>query len=297
MKILYAVDLHGHLNRFERVFQAATDHNVEAVISGGDNFLDLFHMTPMDKAIEAQNNLFANFLPRHLKQYEDAKIHWACTLSLHDLETFDKQLTTLCKGSEYLHICQNQIAEIGGYEFVGTGNIVDIPFPPKNRCRRDTKSCKMEPQFGAPMGVTKRGWVPIKDWEKQLMSLPTLSEDLLALPETNELQKSVYIIHHPPKGLGFDTIILDGNKAPICGDLSNRPKKEIGSEAVYAFLEDRQPLLALHGHFHESPLVTGKWRGKIGNTVCIQPGQHQNTDKTHFVIIDLSSLKMERFLE
>ena len=296
MKILYVVDLHGYPKRFERVFQAAIDHGVEAVISGGDNFSDLF-VAPWDKAIEAQKNLFTKFLPGHLKKYEDAKIHWACILSMHDLEIFDQQFTALCKKSKYFHNCQNQIAKIGGYEFVGTGNVVDIPFPPKNRCRRDTKSCKMDQQFGQPIGITEQGWVPIKDWEKQLMSLPTLLEDLLALPETNELQKSVYIIHHPPKGLGLGSIFLDVDKAPINGDLSKRQEKEIGSEAVYSFLKDHQPLLALHGHVHESPRVTGKWRGEIGNTVCIQPGQNENKDKTHFMIIDLPSLKMERFLE
>jgi len=296
MKILYVVDLHGYPKRFERVFQAAIDHGVEAVISGGDNFSDLF-VAPWDKAIEAQKNLFTKFLPGHLKKYEDAKIHWACILSMHDLEIFDQQFTSLCEESKYFHNCQNQIARIGGYEFVGTGNVVDIPFPPKNRCRRDTKSCKMDQQFGQPIGITEQGWVPIKDWEKQLMSLPTLLEDLLALPETNELQKSVYIIHHPPKGLGLGSIFLDVDKAPINGDLSKRQEKEIGSEAVYSFLKDHQPLLALHGHVHESPLVTGKWRGEIGNTVCIQPGQNENKDKTHFMIIDLPSLKMERFLE
>ncbi len=33
MKILYAVDLHGYPQCFERIFQAATDFGVEAVIS------------------------------------------------------------------------------------------------------------------------------------------------------------------------------------------------------------------------------------------------------------------------
>lgn len=296
MKILYVADLHGYPKRFERVFLAAIDHGVEAVVCGGDNFSDLF-AAPFDKAIEAQNNLFTTFLPSHLKKYEDAKIHWACILSMHDLETFDRQFTSLCEKSKYFHNCQNQITSIGGYDFVGTGNVVDIPFPPKNRCRRDTKGWKMEQQFGQPMGITEQGWVPVKDWEKQLMSLPTLLEDLLSLPETSELQKSVYIIHHPPKGVGLGSIFLDVNESAVDDDMLTSSEKEIGSEAVYAFLKDRQPLLALHGHVHESPLVTGKWRGKIGDTVCVQPGQNENKDKTHFMIIDLPSMKMERFLE
>lgn len=35
---------------------------------------------------------------------------------------------------------------------------------------------------------------------------------------------------------------------------------------------DRQYLLSLHGHIHESPLVNGRWCGELGRTTCVQPG-------------------------
>jgi Icc-related predicted phosphoesterase len=40
----------------------------------------------------------------------------------------------------------------------------------------------------------------------------------------------------------------------------------VGSIAIQRFIEDRQPLLTLHGHIHESPRLTGNWRQKIGRT-------------------------------
>jgi Icc-related predicted phosphoesterase len=41
----------------------------------------------------------------------------------------------------------------------------------------------------------------------------------------------------------------------------------VGSIAVRDFIEQRQPLLGLHGHVHES-----KAGQRIGSTLCLNPG-------------------------
>jgi Icc-related predicted phosphoesterase len=83
----------------------------------------------------------------------------------------------------------------------------------------------------------------------------------------------------PPYNLGLDT----------CGH-----GEEVGSKAVYNFISEHQPLLSLHGHIHESPEVSGKWHAKLGNTVCIQPGQLTSFT---YVTIDLHSMKFDRHTE
>jgi Icc-related predicted phosphoesterase len=40
----------------------------------------------------------------------------------------------------------------------------------------------------------------------------------------------------------------------------------VGSIAVRRFIEERQPLVTLHGHVHESARLTGSWRDRIGRT-------------------------------
>ena len=40
----------------------------------------------------------------------------------------------------------------------------------------------------------------------------------------------------------------------------------VGSIAVKDMILDRQPLLTLHGHVHESARITGSWKEKIGST-------------------------------
>jgi Icc-related predicted phosphoesterase len=42
----------------------------------------------------------------------------------------------------------------------------------------------------------------------------------------------------------------------------------VGSIAIKRFIEERQPLLSLHGHIHEAPRLTGAWRERVGRTHC-----------------------------
>jgi uncharacterized protein len=75
------------------------------------------------------------------------------------------------------------------------------------------------------------------------------------------------VLHPPPFGTDLD-------KAPeLTVDLvvrmqGNEPKlTSVGSTAVRSFIEERQPLVGLHGHVHES-----KAAAYLGSTLCLNPG-------------------------
>ena len=59
-----------------------------------------------------------------------------------------------------------------------------------------------------------------------------------------------------------------------------------GSQAVRNVIERYQPLIALHGHIHES-------RGtvKIGKTVCINPGSAYGEGVLHGALFELDARK------
>ena len=61
----------------------------------------------------------------------------------------------------------------------------------------------------------------------------------------------------------------------------------VGSIAVRRFIEQRQPLLTLHGHVHEAARLTGKWKMEIGRTTCIN-GAHDGPELS-LVSFDLES--------
>jgi Icc-related predicted phosphoesterase len=89
----------------------------------------------------------------------------------------------------------------------------------------------------------------------------TIAADLVRLTEGRDLETTVCLFHSPPYRTDLDRAALDGrtvDHAPL--------DVHVGSIAIRRFIEDRQPLLTLHGHIHESPRLTGKWRQKIGRT-------------------------------
>jgi Icc-related predicted phosphoesterase len=71
------------------------------------------------------------------------------------------------------------------------------------------------------------------------------------------------LFHAPPYRTDLDRAALDGHTfehVPL--------DVHIGSIAIRRFIEERQPLVTLHGHVHESARITGSWRQRIGRTWC-----------------------------
>jgi len=95
----------------------------------------------------------------------------------------------------------------------------------------------------------------------------------------NNTGNAIYVIHKPPSDLDLDQ----------CGN-----GNQVGSKAIYNFLQRMQPRLSLHGHIHKSPETSGKWRASLGQTVCIQPGQ---LDPLTYMVIDLDTMLAERYTE
>ena len=113
--------------------------------------------------------------------------------------------------------------------------------------------------------------------------LKALAEQL-ERPET-----SIFNLHVPPYDTGLDTAnelnpdltlrYVGGSPHPI----------PVGSHAVRQLLEEYQPLLALHGHIHES-----KGEVRIGRTLALNPGSEYNSGHIHGVLIRLGETDVLR---
>ena len=82
-------------------------------------------------------------------------------------------------------------------------------------------------------------------------------------PARTDLARAVMLFHAPPHETDLDRAALDGRifeHVPL--------DVHVGSIAIRRFIEDRQPLVTLHGHVHESARLTGSWRDRIGRTWC-----------------------------
>jgi len=98
--------------------------------------------------------------------------------------------------------------------------------------------------------------------------------------------RSVFNLHVPPIRTAIDTApVIDENLSPVIqgGSILMGPA---GSEAVRAVIEKYQPLIALHGHIHES-----RGTSKIGKTVCINPGSAYGEGVLHGALFELDKRK------
>jgi len=100
--------------------------------------------------------------------------------------------------------------------------------------------------------------------------------------QVRDPRRAVFMIHVPPHDSGLDTApILDENLRPTvsAGDVLRGP---VGPTAVRRLIEERQPLLSIHGHIHES----GGER-KIGTTVAVNPGSEANHGILRGYLVDI----------
>lgn len=272
MRLLFVTDLHGSKWKYKRLLEVARKSRVNIVINAGD-------MLPGIDRLFGQNEFITRFLDSQFAQFDSAGIYYLCYLGNDDLRIFDHLLEDTCnKYARVFNLAQRKF-EIGGYEFVGMNWVVDYPFRLKDRCRMDTDDYRFQEQLGKGLLSTPDGLQEIDDWFAYARTLPTIEEELgwLELPE--DMEKSIYVIHMPPYGLGLDKCYHGA---------------QVGSKAVYGFLMKHQPRLSLHGHIHESPEVSGRWFANLGRTICIQPGQ---LDDFTYVMIDVAAMRFDRIKE
>lgn len=274
-KILFVTDLHGNIAKYRRVFRAAVKHGVAAVVNGGD-------MLALDGDLHgSQRDFVDRFLSPYFADYENAGICHLGMLGNDDLKIHDDIFDEVCRKYKRVANLAQRRFELEGFEFIGMNWVPDYPFRLKDRCRVDGPGYVFQEQFGSGLLSTPEGFKELDDWPAYAAKLPSIEEELAALPNPGTAGRTIYVMHAPPYGLGLDVISSGG---------------KVGSQAINRFIAERRPLLTLHGHIHESPTISGLWKARIGETICVQPGQ-MKANAVSYALIDLESTEMERVEE
>lgn len=269
---VYVTDLHGSRWKYERALALAVDAGATLIVNGGD-------LLPHGRMHQDQALFIREFLEPHLAACRDRGIRYLLIPGNDDLAAHDALLDAACRKHPPAANIARGVASAGPYDFIGLDLVADFPFKLKDRARMDTRDAAFPPQSPGGILSVPNGWTEIPDWPAYARTLPTIEDELAALPAPRDPARAVYVLHGPPSGLGLD----------VC-----RGGTRVGSAAVSRFLERVQPLLALHGHIHESPEESGAWRGAVGRTACIQPGQAYETLTA--VVGDLAAMTFERLV-
>jgi Icc-related predicted phosphoesterase len=106
--------------------------------------------------------------------------------------------------------------------------------------------------------------------------------------QVENLKRAVFNIHCPPRSTSLDSApLLDETLRPVVrgGAVVMAPA---GAEATRRVIERHQPLLALHGHIHES-----RGAQKLGRTLCVNPGSEYSEGILRGVLVELNKDKIK----
>ena len=109
--------------------------------------------------------------------------------------------------------------------------------------------------------------------------------------QVKDMKNCIFNMHVPAFDSGIDvTTALDKDLKPIM--TSSGPQQiSAGSTSVRSAIEKYHPLLALHGHIHESRGVA-----KIGRTMCLNPGSEYSEGILRGAVVQLAETKVKSYL-
>jgi len=254
-RIVYTADLHGNTQRFQDFFRIRGDYH----IIGGD----LFPKRGYFKTLwEIQKNFMQEFLFPLLKSQKELT-QTLLMLGNDDIEPLEYFLLEW-QEKRLCYQLHNSLFEVEGFEIIGFKYIPPTPFSNKNFERWDARGIT-QAQFADSVLFQDRSFSVI-DFESYLQSQPSIAELLEQMPKPRDYSKTIYIFHSPPYDSGLDITVN---------------KEAVGSQDIRDFIRKYQPALVLCGHIHEAPGTI-----KIGETICINPGQLKEFAYSLFTLND-----------
>lgn len=272
---LFATDLHGSIQRYQKLFEAITSSHPGAVFLGGD----LVPAGPFSVAAEGADDFVGAYLaPAFWRTKQKMGVDYPQIFMIpgnDDPRCQEESLQTGSAGSLW-HYAHGQQFALNDFAVYGYSCVPPTPFRLKDWERYDVS------RYTPPGCVSpEEGYrsVPV---EESRTKWATIQRDLESLAGKDFLDRAIFLFHTPPYDTPLDRAALDGKvHEHIPLDV------HVGSIAVRRFIEERQPLLTLHGHVHESTRLTDEWKIRLGKTVCIN-GAHDGPELA-LVRFDLSS--------
>ncbi|MCC7387476.1 MAG: metallophosphoesterase [Phycisphaerales bacterium] len=250
-------DLHGHTDRYTKLFGLIEDDHPAAVFLGGDLLPSgLCHRGSATGG--SGEDFLEGVIARGFARLRDAlgaRYPRVFVILGNDDPRIEEAAFRDLAARGLWTYAHGRRASFGDFDVYGYACIPPSPFRLKDWERYDV-SRYVDPGCVPPAeGVLT---VPVREHE---LEYGTIQADLDRMTEGCDLGRGILLLHCPPYQTKLDRAALDGQSvdhAPL--DI------HIGSIAIRRLIESRQPLLTLHGHVHESARLTGCWRDRIGST-------------------------------
>ncbi len=246
---LFASDLHGSERRYRSLWRAARVERPSAILLGGD-LLPGFGVDV--------DGFVGELLEGEAKHLRDLLLaDYPAILMIPGNDDSAAAFTAFQEGEDegLWRIIHRRRDRIGEHTVFGYACIPPTPFQLKDWERYDV-SRYVDPGCVSPDSGQRTRPVDGDD-----IQFGTIARDLSDLAGDRDQGGAVWLFHSPPYGTDLDRAALDDqfvDHVPV--------DVHIGSIAIQRFIEEKQPLLTLHGHVHEATRLTGTWKEQMGRT-------------------------------
>ena len=248
-------DLHGRVDRYDKLFAAVRADPPHVLFMAGD-LLPHRWSTATGEGVDFPTDVILRSIEDLRNTLGDRTPRILLILGNDDERAVEGRFIELDSRGywEYLH---QREALVGTHRVVGYSCVPPTPFLLKDWERYDVG------RYLDPGCVSPEQGYRTTECDPEEVRSRTIAADLVALIPPGDASRTVLLSHSPPYRTRLDRAALDGRSVDhVPLDV------HVGSIAVRRILEDRQPLLSLHGHIHESARMTGDWRDRIGRTHC-----------------------------
>lgn len=272
-RILYTADLHGNKKQYQKLFNYGKKTNADAIIIGGD-------ITPKDpklRTIELQKIFLKNFLLPSIQKFNETTPKTSIMLIMgnDDFKANYLYLKENEKKFKYI-VLDNKPVKWKTYFIIGYPYVPYTPFKYKDWEKADLINEKETDRKDIVLtGIKSAHDGFIKHHINLNQRKDSIEQDLNNILKELNATKTIMVVHTPPHNTSLDII---------------HDKRHVGSKALKKIIEEKQPMLTLHGHIHESVKISGKFIEKIGKTTCISPGNDHLTEQLALIEIDTNKI-------
>jgi len=252
----FVSDLHGRVDRYRKLIELIRSERPAAVFMGGD--LLPHRRISLRSPLTAHQSFIDSYLFPEFKRLKKEMNSYKMDIFLilgNDDEAAEE--VKIRKGGElglwkYINFQKSNLAR---YEIYGYCFVPPSPFLLKDWEKYDV-SRFVDPGCISP----EEGFRSVPADAIEIRNA-TIQEDLHKLTAGQKLDQAIFLFHSPPYQTRLDRASLDNRMVDhVPMDV------HVGSIAIKRFIEERRPLITLHGHVHESTRLTGSWKEQIGNT-------------------------------
>lgn len=280
---LFTSDIHGNISQYEEILEIVKKNKIKYIFFGGDLLPKdggLWNIHNTKRTIKYQKIFIKNYFNNYLlKLSKLSNIYFI--FGNDDFASCEKTIT---KKSKKIHVINNKCIKINKEIYVyGYPYVQLTPFQNKDWEKWDSNQAIINESIIKLNGYWSKGnkHIPV-DYSILKNKINSIKYDLDEIIKKYNPTKTIFLFHQPPYGGNLDMI-----------EKTNKWFDEdvhIGSKSIRNFIEKNKPLLTLHGHVHETVLVSKKFIEKNQKTYSVTAGNNYLDKEVSYLIFDLDNI-------